>query len=75
MKKFNKYLNEYHTLLQTIKMDEIYEGYRLYLTRVESCSTGQVHFQISSNEFSQPTHYETLQGAVDYIKEWQIELA
>lgn len=73
MRQFIKCLNEYHTPLATIKMDKVYDGYKLYVTKVESCTSGIVYYEVSSNSTG-TTQYKTLEEAMNYITEWQLEL-
>lgn len=74
MKQFIKSLNEYHTQLVTFNMPEVEQGYRLYLTKVESATSSLVWFEVSSSRGSCPRPYETLAEAMDYITDWKKEL-
>ena len=74
MKKFIKCLNEYHTELLVVNMDKVYEGYKLYVTKIESKNSGKISFEISSNHSHGSTAYSTEIEAIEYITNWQTEL-
>jgi hypothetical protein len=74
-KQYCKLLNENIIELGRIKFDEVYEGYEIKFTKHESCLTENlVWFEASSNEFSSPNVYKTLDEMLDLYNEWKNEL-
>jgi len=74
-KRYVPCLNENYQDLATIDFDEVYEGYKIYFSKVESLNTkGLVYYEASSNTFSSPTTYKTLEDMCDFYNEWKDEL-
>tara|TARA_R100000781_G_scaffold77503_1_gene47981 strand:- start:387 stop:668 length:282 start_codon:yes stop_codon:yes gene_type:complete len=74
-KEFIPCLNEYHQELAVIDFDEVYEGYKIIFTKVESKLTkGLVYYEASSNEFSSPNVYESIEQMCEFYNEWKDEL-
>ncbi len=73
-RKHVKILNQYHTDLGTIEMNFVYDGYKLYTKKVESCTRDEAWYEISSNHPSGGTSvYKTKDEMMQYIDEWMAE--
>ncbi len=72
-KKFVPCLNEYYQKLAVIDFDEVYDGYKITCSKVEN-TEGLVYYEGSSNEFSTPNVYETLEEMCEFYNEWKNEL-
>ena len=74
-KKFVPCLNEYYQKLAVIDFDEVYEGYKITCSKVESKNTeGRIYFEASSNVVSSANVFKTLDEMCEYINEWKNEL-
>ena len=74
-KEFIPCLNQYHQELAVIDFNEVYEGYKITFRKVESKLTkGLVYYETSSNEFSSPNVYESLEQMCKLYNEWKDEL-
>ena len=71
-KEYCKLLNENIIKLGTINFDEVYEGYEISFTKNET--ENLVWFEASSNTFSTPNVYKTLQDMIEFYNEWKNEL-
>ena len=71
-KEYCKLLDENITELGTIDFDEVYNGYKISFTKHEASDL--VWFEATSNEFSSPNFYKTLDEMLDFYNEWKDEL-
>ena len=76
-KEFIPCLTQYHQELAVIDFDEVYEGYKITFRKIESSpqlTKGLVYYEASSNEFSSPNVYESLEQMCEFYNEWKDEL-
>lgn len=74
-KRFVPCLNEYYQELAVIDFDEVYEGYKVTCSKVESNNTdGLVYYEANSNVNSSANVFKTLDEMCEYINEWKNEL-
>tara|TARA_R110001632_G_scaffold71976_1_gene166704 strand:- start:51 stop:329 length:279 start_codon:yes stop_codon:yes gene_type:complete len=74
-KRFVPCLNENWQRLATINFDEVYEGYKITFTKIESKNTSDlVYYEASSNVHSRPNTFKTLVEMCDFYNEWKDEL-
>lgn len=72
---YHKLLNEYSTHLLTVKLDGVYEGYRVECYKFES-TKGMTWYEASSAgvDFSTPNTYKTKEEMMSFYQEWVDEL-
>ena len=75
-KSFIPCLNEYYQEIAIIDFDEVYEGYKITITKIENKTTkGLVYYEACSNEQNiAPYTFETLEEMCDFYNEWKNEL-
>lgn len=66
-------LNEYHQTLAVIDFDEVYEGYKIRCTKIESNLDNLVYYETNSNVHSSANVFKTLDEMCEYINEWKNE--
>ena len=74
-REYIKTLNQYHTYLGSIEMNSVYDGYKLYMKKVESCTSDSAWYEITSNHPSSGSSvYKTKDEMMQYINDWVAEL-
>ena len=67
--------NEYHTLLETFKMDNVYDGFEVSLYKVESNIDNPTYYEskVSSTHFTfKPLRFDTLDEMKRFYDEWKL---
>ena len=60
-------------LIHTLKMDKVYEGYKIYLYECKT-SEGVTYYQSNSNQSFSSWTYETKKEMINFYNEWLEEL-
>jgi len=60
-------------LLNTLKMDKVYEG---YIIKLYECKTSEsvIYYESMSNEINSTCFFQTKKEMIDFYNEWLIEL-
>lgn len=67
--------NEYRTLIETFKMDKVYEGYEVSLYKVESNIGNMTYYESKSSRSYSPLTFDKLDGMNEFFIEWNLELS
>ena len=73
-KRFVSWVNVNYQEIGIIDFDEVYEGYKIIITKIECQSTkGLVYYEACSNENSTPNTFETLEEMCQFYNQWKNE--